>query len=448
MDVHLAKLKLGAEKNASDSAVSEQDAQNVVAGPGRRHEDDAIVRIVWGHVLPTELLAEILLSSWLDIRLFDPIGRWDLFSRLSLVNRRFRGLALWMATRHVRVLGHCSMDVAAYTSIGRQSLSLRNGHSASAPTSQASAEQLKSIFKNSRVFLDASYVSYTAWYDGDRWLKDNISPGRPDEIYGVHFDALAGPFGNYTYPHPERREPEYRKWLQRRKRDCLSGWFADLLAAIPDCTVVIVSADETIEPLSAVAYAALLEAFWWWRSVERMCWRTVPSSPSFLAEMAGTRWGPNPPLPELPGVRQVWMRGYPWCTCRKGLSTVHKETCMIRLVLMPFPGVKLVRIGDEVKYVKDIVVARPGVEVRVGTDVQTYSSPIGLLPENNDPLYKFGGRVPPPRWVHWLNISSSDTLWEIVDPTGLRHVHDDKDEEYKTMMLAHLREMKRKRSKT
>lgn len=368
--------------------------------------------------LPTELVGEIILHAWFTLPLFDPIARWSLFSRLSLVNRRFRGLALWVTTRHVRVLSHCSMDVAAYTSIGQQSLALHHRH-AETTTPPASPEQLlESVFGNSTVYLDATYASYVAWHDGDRWLKDAVSPGRPDEVYGVHFDLFAGPFGQYTYPHPERREPEYREWLTRRKRDRLSGWFAELLAAVPSCAAVVVDADEEIEPLSAVAYAALLEAFWWWRSLERVSWRVVPGHPSFLAEMAGTSRGPCPPLPELKSVRRVWMSRYPRCTCRRVLEAPHDETCSVRRMLLPYPGARCVHIGEKFGRVEEIF-APPGAQVIVGTTAPVRLPRFTVLPEVSEAIFKFGSRVPPPRWVPWLNISSSDTLWEVVDPVSL-----------------------------
>ena len=68
------------------------------------------------------------------------------------------------------------MDVAAYRSIGQQCLSLYPD----AP--HADPEQpLKTVFQSSTVHLDVTYVTHTVWKNRDLWLKDDVSPGRPDD---------------------------------------------------------------------------------------------------------------------------------------------------------------------------------------------------------------------------------------------------------------------------
>ncbi|KAI0372699.1 hypothetical protein BV20DRAFT_1119694 [Pilatotrama ljubarskyi] len=370
--------------------------------------------------LPPELLGKIILETWLDIPLFDPLHRWELFSRLSLVSHRFRDLALWSSTRHVRILAHSSMDVAAYRSIGRQCLATTQHHP---QATLASHGFLDSLFRYSTVHLDVTYATYWSWRDRDRWLKDDISPGRPDDVYGVHFDLFAGPFGEYTYPHPERRESEYAAWLTRRQRDRLSGWFADLLDVVPACAAVVIEADERIEPFGVRAYSTLLEALWWWTSLESVHMRVVPGLPSFSAEMTGSMGGPSPPLPPLASVRRVWLERHPACTCHKRteLGDGHLEECIIRRMLLPFPELR--RLGLQGSLSPECAI---GIEVPPGVEVVHESA----VPEEDDitPLeehemiarFTFGRRAPPPLWTARLNIAWSDALWETVDPDGLR----------------------------
>ncbi|KAI0629124.1 hypothetical protein C8Q77DRAFT_306813 [Trametes polyzona] len=376
-----------------------------------------------GNELPTEVLGDILLRAWLEIPLFDPLHRWGFFSRLSLVNRRFRELAIWMATRHVRVLSQCSMDVAAYRSIGQQCLSLYPD----AP--HADPEQpLKTVFQSSTVHLDVTYVTYTVWKNRDLWLKDDISPGRPDDEYGVHYDQLGLVNDEYTYPYPERRAPEYRQWLARRRRDRLSGWFAGLLAAVPDCAEVVISAEESIAPLCLPGFAALLEALWWWPSLERVRWGVVLGLAGVERETESKGSGGFPTLPELMGVKSVWLGGRPPCTCLGkfvGMShkeVTHTEVCTARRMLEPFPQLQTLYTVEGVDAAgnRDVVVP-PSAEVVVLADAASEEVEEEDVVEVTDAVFTFGTRKAPPLWVPWLNLSKSDGLWAIVDPQGLRH---------------------------
>lgn len=365
-----------------------------------------------------ELVEDILLEAWLSISLFAPLDRWRFFSSLSLVSRGFRDFALWVSTRHVRLLSHSSMDVAAYRSIGQQCIALQQ-HPSSANSGAASpADQeklLRDVFKHTTVHLDVTYESYTSWYHRDRWLEDHTCPLRPDDRYGVQFDFFASPFGEYTYPYPERRAPEYRAWLASRRRDCLSGWFADVLAAIPDCAAVMIEGDP-VELLGVAAYSTLLEALWWWGSLEEVRFASaVPGPASFgAAVMGSTNRGPLPPFPELASVRRVWLAHCPRCTCRRTREEdPHAEECITRRMLEPFPGLQSLRIGENADIGKDIVVPS-GVEVSMEAKAEEEEEEAEVA----DPLagWTCKTRTLPPRWVPQLKLSKSDTLWELVDP--------------------------------
>ncbi|KAI0350715.1 hypothetical protein OH77DRAFT_1055472 [Trametes cingulata] len=366
--------------------------------------------------LPPELLGEIALEAWLDIPLFDPLDRWELFSSLSLVSRRFRDLVLWVATRHVRVLAHCSMDVVAYHNIGQQCLAATNSRHAS-----REEQCLDGLFRHSTVHLDVTYVAYWSWRDRDQWLKDDVSPGRPDDEYTVQFDFFAGPFGEFTHPDPERRESEYLAWLARRRRDRLSGWFAELLDAVPDCAAVVTEADERIEPFGVRAYATVLEALWWWKSLEIVHLRVAPGAPHFSAEVTGTAGGSCPPLPPLAFVRTVRMARYPTCSCKGSeVENGHLQECNIRRILSPFPALRRLHLQGKPKNTEGIEIVP---DVEVVQEAATPEEEDDMLAEDADAItrFTFGNRARPPLWVPWLNISRSDSLWETVDPESLRY---------------------------
>ncbi|OSD02928.1 hypothetical protein PYCCODRAFT_1477236 [Trametes coccinea BRFM310] len=374
--------------------------------------------------LPIEIISGILQEAWLDVPLFDALGRWELFSRLSLVNRTFREMILWIAIRQVRVLGHCSTDVRAYRSIGHQYLALHP------PVPLSEAEALSLLFKHSTVHLDFTYATYWVCRERDRWLKDDITPGRPDDVHGIIFDLFAGTFGESTYPFPERREPEYLDWLSRRRRDKLSGWFADLLGAVPDCAAVVVEADEKIEPFTAAAYATLLESLWWWPALRSVHLLVVPGPPSFYAEMTGKTGGPCPLFPALPAVQRVRLSRFPSCTCKPiFLGTAHQAQCIVSRMLLPFPGLQTLRVDTRPDHPEDVFVPPVEgrrVEVSLGPQAEDKAfwyvdeAALGTRVADAD-MGPFLGRTPPPLWVPSLKISMSDALWETVDPENVRH---------------------------
>ncbi|KAI9063890.1 hypothetical protein FKP32DRAFT_1592128 [Trametes sanguinea] len=372
--------------------------------------------------LPVEILSGILQEAWLDVPLFDALGRWALFARLSLVSHAFREMILWIAIRQVRVLGHCSMDLLAYRSIGRQYLAMHPP----APASEGAALDL--LFKHSTVHLDVTYATYWVCRDRDRWLKDDITPGRPDDVHGILFDLFAGPFGESSYPFPERREPEYLDWLSRRRRERLSGWFADLLRAVPDCAAAAVDADEKIEPFSAAAYATLLESLWWWRSLRGVHLRVVPGPPSFFAEMAGKTGGPCPLFPALPSVRRVRLSRFPSCTCKPiFLGNAHQAQCIVSRMLLPFPNLQTLRVDTSPDHPEDVFVPPVEgrqVELSLGPQADDrafwYTDAAALGRIDVADVGPFVGRTPPPLWTPSLKISMSDGLWETVDPENVR----------------------------
>lgn len=360
--------------------------------------------------LPTELLEEIFLEAWLDIPLFDSADRWSLFSTLSLVNHRFRVLALWAAIRHVRVLSHSSGDVVAYRSIGQQYLALQHVPRG-APSPQAEQEQLlKGVFQNSTVHLDVTYAAHTTWKTSDLWLKDDICPKRPDEAHPVLYRDTDGPWGEYIDDHASTRKEKHRDWLAHRRRDRLSGWFATLLAAVPDCAALVLEAYPG-EPFGITTYAALLEAFWWWTSLAAVHFRVAPWYPDFVEESTGLRRGPLPPLPELKAVRRVWLDPLPGCTCKQleGMVPVrvHAEECTMRRMLEPFPGLR----GRE-----DVVVPF-GVEVRKRGD-EAAGQTLELVGPARDTSGEAAVKEVKPRMLPGLNLLGTDTLWELVDPVS------------------------------
>ncbi|OJT02893.1 hypothetical protein TRAPUB_6563 [Trametes pubescens] len=366
------------------------------------------------HELPTELLEEIFLAAWLSIPLFDSTDRWFLFSKLSLVNHRFRALALWVATRHVRVLSQSSTDIAAYRSIGQQYLALQQVPRR-IPCPQADEESLlKGVFQHSTVHLDVTFALHTTWNAPDLWLKDDIWPGRPDDDpeIRVRYDAMASSFGDYHYPEPEKREEVYRSWLARRQRDRLSGWFATLLAAVPDCAALVLDSHPD-EPFGITAYAGLLEAFWWWTSLAAVHFRVVPGYADWAEEMGGMHRGPLPPLLALAAVRRVRLDARPGCTCRRPgvadastvTARVHAEECTMRRMLEPFPGL---RSGDD-------VVIPSGIEVRMRDTSEQSLELVGLAGGPSDGV---ADKEVVPRVLPGLNILGTDTLWELIDPVS------------------------------
>ncbi|KAL1943066.1 hypothetical protein VTO73DRAFT_4737 [Trametes versicolor] len=353
--------------------------------------------------LPTELLEEIFVEAWLAIPLFDSIDRWFLFSTLSLVNHQFRLLALWVSTRHVRVLSHCSTDVAAYRSIGQQYLALQQAPRG-VPSSQADQEELlKRMFQHSTVHLDVTYAAHTAWNMPDLWLKDDISPGGPDDYpdLRVKYDGDASLFGEYIYPKPVDRSDAYSSWLARRRRDRLSGWFAALLAAVPDCAALVLEAQPNNKLFGITAYSRLLEAVWWWKSLAAVHFLFMPENTDVDEQMGGMSRGPGAFLPPLVGVRRVWLDCELRCTCWQDRTPVvmHAEDCIMRRLLEPFRGLRS----------KEDVVVPPGFEVRDWCTSDASLRTLMLVgpckESNNSSKDK---RAP--------NIMYEDTLWELVDP--------------------------------
>ncbi|KAI0644228.1 hypothetical protein C8Q79DRAFT_134925 [Trametes meyenii] len=396
----------------------------VRAEPAQSLEAEGAAQLVSGRELPSELCEEILLTVWLNIPLFSPTRRWGLFANLSLVSRNFRQYALWMATRHVRALAHCSMDIDAYRSIGRQCLALRNPDA-----NEDEKTFVDAPFGASTVHLDITYAIYWALRDRDRWLKDDISPGRPDDVHGIRFNLFDGPIdaAEYSYPFPERREPEYLDWLARRRRDALSGWFADLLSAVPECTTAVISTDRFLsEPFCPLTYSMVLEALWWWKTLEYVDLRVVPESPSFFARMSGMAGGPLPPLPALPSVKRVRMSKCTSCTCSAFHDSTCREDCMTQRMLVPFPGLRVVEVDVRPQSDSEQLIIPPGVEVVLGTSNVSKEEGSQTHVYNDTIAYPgpFDDKSPSDLWVPWLHISLSDELWETVDPERTRFEFD------------------------
>ncbi|KAI0657968.1 hypothetical protein C8Q70DRAFT_251948 [Cubamyces menziesii] len=375
-------------------------------------------------LVPAELLEQILLEAWLEIPLQSPVDRWAFFANLSLVNRRFRNLVLWIATRHVRVICHSSMDIYAYRSIGLQHLSLNGDVSADPDAS------LAALFQRSKVYMDITYAKRWMYQNRDRWLLDDVSPGRPDDALPPVVDGL-----NLLHDHveqeepiPERRETEYLEWLRRRRRDRLSGWFADLLAAVPDCTAVEISAadDDAIETLSVKTYGILLESLWWWPSLSALHLSAVPGQASFPAEMSGYMFGPRPVLPSLPPVKTVRLSKYPDCSCRRSYFAVNEGRCSAgcvrRRILQPFPNLKTLYLDTAPDNPDDLVFhpdSRPqvlyGPATRPAREGRSSAFQEGIDPEDVESYINGGGGQtisPPP--VHGLKLTRFDSLWEII----------------------------------
>ncbi|KAI0741585.1 hypothetical protein C8Q80DRAFT_143768 [Daedaleopsis nitida] len=303
-------------------------------------------------MMPTELLEITLVDTWLHIPLFDPTQRWQFFATLSLVNHQFRAGALWVVTRHVRVLGNCSMDLAAYASIGRQHLALNPSSKAGSP--HTCNEYRAILYQPSTVELDITFASFCFQQDRDMWLKDDVQPGRPDDEHKVFFDATALPDEpGFVYPlsDPVRAE-EYKNWLSRRRRDRLSGWFAEFLDVVPDCRAcIIISTVNDVESFTMSRYAMILESLWWWKSLATIGFRAVPGLEReqdlhFLVELMR---GTTPCLPPLPSVTSVGISWIPRCRCLKsrGDMNAHMPECMTRRMLLPFVNLRHLRIEIE-----------------------------------------------------------------------------------------------------
>ena len=381
--------------------------------------------------MPTELIEHIIRDTWLDTSLFDPLERWKLFATLSLVDRRVRQVALRVVTRHVKVLGHCSMDIAAYSSIGRQQLVL--GHTV-VPFG-AYNTFLKTLYQPSTIELDITYACH--WVNQRRrnkWLEDSISPGRPDDESRGLFDVVASPDAlGFSYPirDDDVRERRYQDWLSRRCRGSLSGWFAELLAVVPDCKTCVVSVDEGLETFTMSSYAALLESLWWWKSLAKIHFRAVPGlgerrNMDFLTDMVERMHGLMPCLPALPSVSSVSMANYPICECKN--SATHDPECVTRRMLLPFPNLRQLRIEAGCAQLEDVPLA-PGIclESFTGSTSQPPSPPVqierqyepfdwmlapsGLLHCNDDGFLK-ARRSPQ------LKISKNDALWAMTIPVS------------------------------
>ncbi|CDO68206.1 hypothetical protein BN946_scf184938.g58 [Trametes cinnabarina] len=290
--------------------------------------------------LPLEILYEIIQAAWLDVPLFDALGRWSLFSRLSLVNRTFRELTLRTSIRNVRVLGHCSMDISAYRSIGQQYLALNPSPGSSSTNNAQDDQALSLLFQHSTVHLDFTYATYWVCRDRDRWLKDDIAPGRPDDSV----------------------------------RACV-----------------------------------------------------VPGPPSFYAEMTGRTGGPAPLFPALEGVREVRLSRFPFCTCKPMyMGNGHQAECIISRMLLPFPALETLRVDARPDHPEDVFIPPiEGRRVQVSLGTQAVDRAVWYM-EGTEPIEvddadmgPFLGRTPPPLWVPWLKIPTSDALWETVDPVRI-----------------------------
>ncbi|KAJ8472751.1 hypothetical protein ONZ51_g8307 [Trametes cubensis] len=339
-------------------------------------------------LVPAELLEQILLEAWLEIPLQSPVDRWAFFANLSLVNRRFRNLVLWIATRHVRVICHSSMDIYAYRSIGLQHLSLNGDVSADPDAS------LAALFQRSKVYMDITYAKRWMYQNRDRWLLDDVSPGRPDDALPPVVDGLnlLHDHVEQEEPFPERRETEYLEWLRRRRRDRLSGWFADLLEAVPDCTAVEISAadDDAIETLSVKTYGILLESLWWWPSLSALHLSAVPGQASFPAEMSGYTLGPRPVLPSLPSVKTVRLSRYPDYTAPDNSDGLvfHPDS---RLQVLYGPPTRPAQEDHSLAYQERIS----------PEDIESY-------------INGGGGQTISPPPVPGLKLTRFDSLWEII----------------------------------
>ncbi|KAH9888982.1 hypothetical protein C8Q73DRAFT_174355 [Cubamyces lactineus] len=380
-------------------------------------------------LLPAEVLERILLEAWLDIPLQSPVDRWTFFANLSLVSRKFRKFALWIAARHVRVIGHSSMDIDAYRNIGRQQLSM-NGDTSADPDASLAA-----LFRFSTVYLDITYAKRWMYKERDRWLRDDVFPGRPDDNLPPVFDGLHVLQDPSPEEHqdalPERPDGEYLEWLRRRRRDRLSGWFADLLEVVPDCAAADISAadEDTIDTLFVKTYGTLLESLLWWPSLSALYLSVLPGRPSCMAELSGSALGPPPFLPALPTVKTVGLSRYPGCFCFREIyvkrEAHHSRDCITRRILQPYPNLKTLYLDTAPDFPDDVVFhpnSQPQVVLAPLTKPTNHTSlafqegtPVD--PDELDALIRGGvGETEFHLTVPGLKLSKFDSLWEIIRP--------------------------------
>ena len=273
-----------------------------------------------------------------------PVDRWKLFARLSLVCSRFRAIAILTALRNVRAVAHSTMDTTGYANVRRQHLALVQP----GPQGDSGAEEayMASLHRYTTVALDVSMLRCSRTTHRDEWLKDDTAPPRP---LG---DSGSGPFGETT------PDSEYGRWLASRRRAHLSGWFADLLASVPDCRAVCIEADPGagLEDFSPATHALILEGLWWWPSLARVEWRVVQPTPRRDFDF---RSSPVPPpgLAPLPAVREVHLMDWPMCYCkeraapvagRKGVSSngKHRGDCPTQRIMLPYTGLRRLVVED------------------------------------------------------------------------------------------------------
>ncbi|KAI0334563.1 hypothetical protein GY45DRAFT_1116936 [Cubamyces sp. BRFM 1775] len=375
---------------------------------------------------PAEVIEQILLEAWLDIPLQSPLDRWAFFANLSLVSRKYRSLALWIATRHVRVLCHSSMDIDAYHNIGQRQLSWDGD----ALAGQDRGTSLAALFQRSTVYLDITYAKRWMYLGRDRWLRDDVSPGRPDDALPPVFDGLhllhdpEGP--EREEPIPEWRVQGYLEWLRRRRRDRLSGWFAELLDVVPDCVAVEISAadEDVIDALNVKTYGTLLESLWWWPSLSSLCLSVLPRRFSFKTWASGSAQGPQPVLPSLPSVKAVRLSKYPRCSCdqsslAKDDGGGHPSSCIMQRVLQPYPHLRTLYL-DTAPDKSDDVVLHPNCQPQIFQGPPREPTPEGTgwdEDEVTELIYGGGGgedETTPPLLVPGLKLARSDTLWETI----------------------------------
>ncbi|KAI0794055.1 hypothetical protein C8Q74DRAFT_1365581 [Fomes fomentarius] len=370
-------------------------------------------------MVPTELVQQILLATWRDTSVFAPSERWKLVKVWWSVSTQFQASAFWVVTHHVKILGGSSTDLDAYAWIGRQLFELSRAQR----TPEAYNGFLEDLYGRSTVELDITYAC--CWVRQKRrgkWLEDSIFPHRPDNPFALLKTRFFLP---RAY---KMREQEYQEWFSLRQRDRLSGWFANLLEVIPDCTACIISADHVVEPFTVSGYVAVLESICWWKSLKRVHFCDLPGlgKPDWTVDVVGEMHGEMPCLPPLPSVTSVSMAYYPFCDCekREGWDT-HGPTCITQRMLLPFVNLEHLRIDtsslDDVDLPAGVHVAlevlpNPTPKAPTTEEGAWYEDAHWWMVGHDNQYFAFDDTTNPPRTSAMLNIPANDALWATIAP--------------------------------
>lgn len=373
-------------------------------------------------MVPTELVQQILLATWRETSVFAPSERWMLFKVWWKVSTQFRASALWVVTHHVKILGGSSTDLEAYAWIGRHLFKLTGAQR----TPGAYSGCLEDLYGRSTVELDVTYAC--CWVRQKRrskWLEDSIFPHRPDNPLALLLKTPGFPLPRAFH----MREREYQEWFSLRRRDRLSGWFANLLEVIPDCTACIISADHAVEPFRVSGYVAVLESICWWKSLKRVHFCDLPGlgKPDWTMDLVGEMHGEMPCLPPLPSVTSVSMAYYPFCDCEKrDEGDMHGPTCITQRMLLPFVNLQHLRIDtsspDDVDlpagvYVTPEILPNPTPKA-LTTD--WYEDAHWWMAGHDNQYFAFDDTTNPPRTSAMLHIPENDALWATIAPVSLR----------------------------